>query len=364
MPLTPGAPASQTIPELHTGKTYAHTAAKFGKNRAQKQSIAIALSNERKGRAIGGVANYDDGGAVNPVQQVITALNAGASQSGNGTAGIGATNPSAPSSAPVTAAQTAATSGVAPTTTATPMVTSPSVTPTQATGVANTTGANSTVTPAVAQNTTTSLPPPTTATVATGQPSTPIANKLMAGGGGLMGGSTFASPKPPAPPGWQVRQEARGLHSGPILSAVPGRTDNHMTRVKSGSYVLPAATVSSLGQSNSVAGLSIAHKMFGGPYGSSPMKMARGPGAPKPPHPPKMFASGGWYSEGGSRGDGHDGEGVDVALSGGEYVLSPESIIHRWGSLKNGHAVLDAFVMANRKKEIETLKKLPPPAKK
>ena len=39
--------ASKTIRELHTGSTYAHTARKFGKKRAQKQAVAIAMKAAR-----------------------------------------------------------------------------------------------------------------------------------------------------------------------------------------------------------------------------------------------------------------------------------------------------------------------------
>lgn len=53
MPLTPGSPIGSTIKELHGGKTFAHTKAKFGKERANKQAIAIALENSRD-RALGG----------------------------------------------------------------------------------------------------------------------------------------------------------------------------------------------------------------------------------------------------------------------------------------------------------------------
>lgn len=38
----------ENIRELHGGKTYAHTAEKFGKDKANKQAIAIALSQARK----------------------------------------------------------------------------------------------------------------------------------------------------------------------------------------------------------------------------------------------------------------------------------------------------------------------------
>ena len=51
MPLKKGTSrktVSYNIKELHTGKTYAHTAKKFVKDRANKQAIAIALSQKRK----------------------------------------------------------------------------------------------------------------------------------------------------------------------------------------------------------------------------------------------------------------------------------------------------------------------------
>lgn len=62
MPLKPGSSkkvVSQNISEFHTGKTYAHTEEKFGKEKADKQAIAVALSNARKyGRAYGGMAPW------------------------------------------------------------------------------------------------------------------------------------------------------------------------------------------------------------------------------------------------------------------------------------------------------------------
>ena len=41
---------SSNISELHGGKTFAHTARKFGKKRANKQAVAIALNTARKSR--------------------------------------------------------------------------------------------------------------------------------------------------------------------------------------------------------------------------------------------------------------------------------------------------------------------------
>ncbi len=51
MPLKKGSSkktVSSNIKELHTGKTFAKTAAKSGKKKADKQAVAIALSEARK----------------------------------------------------------------------------------------------------------------------------------------------------------------------------------------------------------------------------------------------------------------------------------------------------------------------------
>ena len=50
MPLDPGEDTGGAISELSRGRTYAKTKAKFGKKKARKQSIAIALKNKRKGK--------------------------------------------------------------------------------------------------------------------------------------------------------------------------------------------------------------------------------------------------------------------------------------------------------------------------
>ena len=40
----------ENIREMHTGKTYEHTRKKFGKKRADRQAVAVALNEERKGK--------------------------------------------------------------------------------------------------------------------------------------------------------------------------------------------------------------------------------------------------------------------------------------------------------------------------
>ena len=58
MPLRKGASVSENISELHTGNTYARTRKKFGKKKANKQAIAIALSEARRtGRRRGNVGD-------------------------------------------------------------------------------------------------------------------------------------------------------------------------------------------------------------------------------------------------------------------------------------------------------------------
>lgn len=53
MPLKKGTSrktVSKNIREFHTGKTYARTKAKFGKKKANKQAVAVALSQKRRSR--------------------------------------------------------------------------------------------------------------------------------------------------------------------------------------------------------------------------------------------------------------------------------------------------------------------------
>ena len=51
------------------------------------------------------------------------------------------------------------------------------------------------------------------------------------------------------------------LHTGPIHSAVAGRTDHLPMHVPHGAYVLPADIVSGMGQGNTVAGFKIAKQL-------------------------------------------------------------------------------------------------------
>lgn len=165
--------------------------------------------------------------------------------------------------------------------------------------------------------------------------------------------------QPPVP--WQVRAEARGLmHTGPIPSIVPGRTDHHAISVPGSSYVLPADHVSSLGQGNTAAGMAILNKMFGGagPYGVGKAPAMR-PGRTMP-RPPRAMGS----DSGGSRGSQSVGAPVPIMAAGGEYVIPPHVVAAiGGGDHKRGHEILDGWVKSSRKQHINTLRKLPGPAK-
>jgi hypothetical protein len=49
MPMS-GKSTSEDIREFHGGKTYSRTKKKFGKRKADKQAVAAALSNQRRGK--------------------------------------------------------------------------------------------------------------------------------------------------------------------------------------------------------------------------------------------------------------------------------------------------------------------------
>jgi hypothetical protein len=167
---------------------------------------------------------------------------------------------------------------------------------------------------------------------------------------------------------WVQRHEAENmtrppapLHVGPIMGSGPGRHDYRNMSVPSGAYVIPAESISHLGQSNTIAGMNVAHKLFGpnGPYGipfAAHMATRHAMGLPRPPKMP--------FSEGGARGK-NEGQPTPILAADGEYVVMPEIVKNiGGGSLESGHRVLDAFIRDKRKEHIATLKRLPAPAKK
>jgi len=142
-------------------------------------------------------------------------------------------------------------------------------------------------------------------------------------------------------------------HKGPIHSAVAGRTDHLPMHVKSGSYVIPADIISSMGEGNTMAGFKTATNLFSGP---------------------PYAGKGGPYRQGATpygaalpRADGGETMGdelVPIVAAGGEYVITPEEVVMIGnGNLDHGHKILDSFVKKMRAKTIKTLKKLPGPKK-
>lgn len=123
---------------------------------------------------------------------------------------------------------------------------------------------------------------------------------------------------------------------GPVVGSSGGRADTVKTAVRGGSHVIPSDVVSSLGQGNTDAGMSVLSRMFkSGPYG--------------------MAARGSRRADGGA---------VPVMVSHGEFVVPPEAVAEiGGGDHDRGHAILDRFILGARQNAIETLKRLPGPAK-
>ena len=120
-------------------------------------------------------------------------------------------------------------------------------------------------------------------------------------------------------------------HVGPIPSAVGGRTDHLPMHVRSGSYVIPADIVSSLGEGNTMNGFKVLDSMFA------------------------SHQDDGRYAMGGT---------VPIVAAGGEYVIPPHVVAGLGkGDMDKGHKNLDDFVKGYRKKTIKTLQKLPGPKK-
>jgi hypothetical protein len=108
------------------------------------------------------------------------------------------------------------------------------------------------------------------------------------------------------------------------------------TAVRGGSHVIPADVVSSLGQGNTDAGMTVLSRMFkSGPYGMATRVSRRA-----------------------------DGGAVPVMVSHGEFVVAPEAVAEIGGGDQDrGHEILDKFIVGARSSAIETLKRLPGPAK-
>jgi hypothetical protein len=318
---------------------------------SRAQALKIAYETKRRaGKKRGGkVKGYDTGGATDPVSAVVSALQAGSNQVASAGSNPGMNTP-APSPASFAAAAPAG-------------VTSPTPTPTQNPAGFNSTPANTglgtsnPVAQTAATNNSFLAPQPVTAGLAPQPPNNlqPVNGVMQANPAGMAFGGTPQMP-------WFARNEAHSLtHTGPVMSAVPGRTDRHNVNVPSSSYVFPADFVSHLGQNNSMGGMKVLSNMGFGPGGVPPApKLGRGMGLPKPPRAMGMPGD-----KGGARGQGKIGMPTPVVIAGGEFVAPPEAIMKvlKTNDLKHAHSVLDKWVLKVRKDHIKTLRGLPPPAK-
>jgi len=141
-------------------------------------------------------------------------------------------------------------------------------------------------------------------------------------------------------------------HVGPIHSPVAGRTDHLPMHVKSGSYVIPADIISSMGEGNTMAGFKAAKLIFEGtPYSGDQIY-----GQSMSPYNADLPKASGGSTTG--------VELVPIVAAGGEYVIDPEKVTELGkGDIDHGHKILDHFVKKMRAKSIKTLQKLPGPKK-
>jgi len=182
----------------------------------------------------------------------------------------------------------------------------------------------------------------------------PVAHRDM--GGGMLGmGLSQAEP-------WWTRSEARGADAGPMTGylhgATAGRADALKGTALSDSYILPAEEIAGLGEGNSLMGARVINAMLGsGPHGIAQPHGRAGHGPPRPPAPPREYqAKGGGVQQG-------EQPTTKVALSHGEYSMTPEQVMQFTGrnDLKSAHRVMDLFTMELRKRHIKELKGLEPP---
>ncbi|MDE2096307.1 MAG: hypothetical protein KGL39_03610 [Patescibacteria group bacterium] len=151
---------------------------------------------------------------------------------------------------------------------------------------------------------------------------------------------------------WWARQEERGSTSGLLHSTVAGRTDHINVAPPSGSYVIPADVLSGLGEGNTLAGARVMDDILSsGPYGT---RMPRDNVHPHFPAPPRAYVD---------RAKGGGVKNTRILAAGGEYIVKPRDLVSKFGSVRNGHKVLDKFVVTARKKIASKMQKLPGPEK-
>lgn len=139
---------------------------------------------------------------------------------------------------------------------------------------------------------------------------------------------------------------AKGAARGLLRTPTPGRIDKLPISVGSGGYVIPADTVSHLGQNNTLAGARVLDNL-----------LKKGMGV-------NLGSKGGFKKQRSMFAAGGATEGVSIVAAGGEYVVEPERVAALGdGDADIGHKILDDFVLSVRKNHIKTLRNLPKPKK-
>ena len=179
-------------------------------------------------------------------------------------------------------------------------------------------------------------------------------------------GGADAVPMSAAEPWWARREASSdtagapsgGFGGGFLAGTTGGRTDAVKTTAPGGAYVVPSDVIAGLSDGNSLAGAKVMDEVLRTlPYGISQQPKSRGMGAPRPP---AAYREGQGFKAGGVGRDA--GKPQPVALSHGEYVISPSDVLRIGrGNMKLGWKLLDEFVLETRKKTIDRLKKLPGP---
>ncbi len=184
-------------------------------------------------------------------------------------------------------------------------------------------------------------------------------------------------------PGGKIVDHPSQPFTGGIMSMGGGRTDDVPMHVPNGAYVMPAWSVSHLGEGNTLSGMQMLKGMFGepwsagkAPYGAPQPKGGAGGQGIKIPKPPPahvqipVMGPPGYSDKNPALAQAHGGAAVSsdgpipINASGGEFVITPEAVAKEGdGNLDKGHMVLDKWVLALKKEAAETLRKLPGPAK-
>lgn len=214
----------------------------------------------------------------------------------------------------------------------------------------------------------------------------PTANPSPKLGGGAL--NLHALMRPGRADGGAISDSPGAPFTGGIMSLGAGRADDVPMHVPDGAYVMPAWSVSHLGEGNTMSGMAMLKGMFGtpwggpksgGPYGapSPPLKTGKGVKIPKPPamhFQPPSFMPQGMSAEnpaladrqkhGGAAHAPAGGAPVPINASGGEFVIEPDEVAKIGdGNVDKGHKVLDHWVMTLKNEAATTIKKLPGPAK-